>query len=160
MTRFGAAARSRWLWTALAVAATVGVQLVSAVPEPGYFAGAGGSGEIEASVSRALFAPGEAALNFLHFPAFVLVGWLWCRAAGAWMRSRAGALAAGVAIASLFAIGNEMSQAYVPTRHASGVDALVDLAGIALGAWVCHRGTRVARRAGLSGPAVPTESPE
>lgn len=146
----GDAARTRWLWTALAVAATVAVQLVSAVPEPGYFAGGEGSAELEASVSRVLFAPGEAMLNLLHFPAFALLGWLWCRAAAAWIRPRSRALATGVAVAALFALGNELSQALVPTRHASGVDALVDLAGIAVGVWIFRRGTRA-----LEPPAAP-----
>jgi len=153
----GDAARARWLWTALAVAATVAVQLVSAIPEPGYFAGGEGSAEIEASVSRVLFAPGETMLNFLHFPAFALLGWLWCRAAAAWLRPRSRALATGVAVAALFALGNELSQALVPTRHASGVDALVDLAGIAVGAWLFHRGARATRPAGAAAAPEPAE---
>lgn len=154
MKRSGDAAHARWFWTALAVAATVAVQLVSAIPEPGYFAGGEGGAEIEASVSRVLFAPGETMLNFLHFPAFALLGWLWCRAAAVWIRPRPRALAAGVAVAALFALGNELSQALVPTRQASGVDALVDLAGIALGAWIFHRGSRA------TGPAAAPETAE
>jgi len=154
VTHSGAGGRSRWLWTTLAVAATVAVQLVSAVPEPGYFAGGEGGGEIEASVSRVLFAPGEAALNFLHFPAFVVIGWLWCRAASGWIRSPSRALGAGATVAVLFALGNELSQAMVPTRHASGVDALVDLVGIAVGAWIFQRGAHAAT------PARPSASAE
>jgi len=152
--RSGDAAGARGLWTALAVAATVAVQLVSAIPEPSYFVDGQGSAEIEASLSRVLFAPGETMLNLLHFPAFALLGWLWCRAAAAWIGPRPRALAAGVAAATLFALGNELSQALVPTRHASGVDALVDLAGVAVGAWIFHRGARA------TAPAAAPESAE
>lgn len=133
-------ARRRWGWTALALGATLAVQAVSALPEPRFFVAGEAGPTLEAAVSKIVFAPGSLILNVLHLPVFVVLGWLWCRAAEAWLGARGGALALGVAAASLFGLGNELSQGLVPTRHASMADALVDLVGVAFGAWLYRRG--------------------
>ncbi len=133
-------ARRRWGSTALALGATLAVQAVSALPEPAFFASEGARPTLEAAVSRIVFAPGSLVLNLLHLPVFALLGWLWCRAAGAWLGARRTALAVGATAAALFALVNEIAQSVVPTRHASVTDAVVDLAGVALGVWYFRRG--------------------
>jgi VanZ like family len=144
----------RWGWTALALGATLAVQAVSALPEPRFFGAEGTGPTLEAAVSKIVFAPGSFILNVLHLPVFVVLGWLWCRVGGAWLGRRGAALALGVGAASLFALANELSQGMVPTRHASVTDALVDLAGVALGAWLFRRGI------GPVAAAPPGERPE
>jgi VanZ family protein len=46
----------------------------------------------------------------------------------------------GLAIGLLaFGVGIEVAQSFSPSRQASGLDVLADVAGMAAGAWVCRR---------------------
>jgi hypothetical protein len=123
--------RSRF-WIAVPLAVMAAIQLVSGLPAPEYFAGREGP-RLQASVSRVLFAPGELALNLLHFPVFAALCWLWCRSLGPWTASRSRTAALAAAISLAFAVANELTQIAVPTRFASLTDVAVNAAGVTLG---------------------------
>jgi VanZ family protein len=69
-----------------------------------------------------------------HFTEYFVLAGLWICALLPALGGRA--LAAGAAIAFLYALSDEIHQSYVPGRDSDPVDVLVDTAGIAAAAYV------------------------
>lgn len=82
----------------------------------------------------------------IHATQFGLLWWLWLRALG----FRRPWLAAGIAI--LYAISDEYHQTFVPGRHGTPLDVLIDAAGVPA-AWALDR--RLRRRGRGSGRSEP-----
>ena len=77
--------------------------------------------------------------NILHIPAYAILAWSWHWALAAWVRTlRMQSIFAGV-ISSLYGVGDEWHQSFVPGRFVSLADVLLDFTGAALGIWCAVR---------------------
>ena len=77
--------------------------------------------------------------NALHVPAYAILAWTTWWALGAWLRVPRAKVISACAIASAYGIFDEWHQIFVPGRHASLIDVILDLAGIAAGIWLAGR---------------------
>jgi len=82
--------------------------------------------------------------NILHVPAFASLTWAWCWALAGWLNgARVRAIsAAGVAFG--YGVLDEWHQSFVPGRHASLADVLLDSAGVVIGIGVAAWAARCA----------------
>jgi VanZ like family len=74
--------------------------------------------------------------NALHIPAYAILTLVLRWALRAWMHSPNTAALGACAIASAYAVFDEWHQGFVPGRHSSLADVMLDLAGVALGIWL------------------------
>jgi hypothetical protein len=74
--------------------------------------------------------------NVLHIPAYAVLTLALRWSVRAWLRALNTAALGACAIASAFAVFDEWHQGFVPGRHASPADVMLDLVGVALGIWL------------------------
>jgi hypothetical protein len=77
--------------------------------------------------------------NLLHIPAYAVLSLAWHWALVAWLRADQVQAYVACIIGSLYGVFDEWHQSFVPGRFASIVDALLDVAGAALGVWIALR---------------------
>ena len=121
------------LQIALPIFAMLAIQVASGIPGPFYFEDSQ-SGSLEARASQVLFTPGDSLRNVLHVPVFAVLTALWWWSLTVWFRTPRQALKAALAISLTFAVANELSQIFVPTRMATLPDVALNVAGVTLGA--------------------------
>ena len=74
--------------------------------------------------------------NTLHVPAYAVLAWTTWWALGAWVRTPRARVIGACAIASAYGIFDEWHQSFVPGRHASLIDLVLDVTGVAVGIWL------------------------
>ncbi|HKQ25367.1 MAG TPA: VanZ family protein [Burkholderiales bacterium] len=74
--------------------------------------------------------------NTLHVPAYAVLAWTTWWALGAWLPTPSARAIRACAIASAYGIFDEWHQSFVPGRHASLIDLVLDFAGVAVGIWL------------------------
>ena len=129
----------------LPILAMAGIQALTGIPHPDYFAARGAEG-ILASLSSLVFTPSSDARNLFHIPLFASLAASLVWALSAWARGTRTAFVVGLCTAGLFAVLNEGSQAFIPTRAATLSDLRHDLLGVVLGAALVVFLTRHAER--------------
>ena len=90
---------------------------------------------------------------FCHFCEYTVLGALLANALRSHVRSLRAACLAGIAIASVYGITDEIHQLFVPGRFCDPADWVVDTCGAALGALVLYVVVRLRRRAPGQGRA-------
>ncbi len=83
--------------------------------------------------------------NLLHVPVFGLLGWLAGWALQAWTPSVFAALSSAFIWGAGYGVLDEWHQSFVIGRYASLSDALLDMAGVALGLWLLRRAKAVGK---------------
>lgn len=119
-------------WIALPLLAMAGIQALTGIPHPDYFAARGSEGLL-ANFSALAFTPSSDARNFFHIPLFAGLAASLAWSLSAWTRTTRTAFLLALVVAGLFAAVNEGSQAFVPTRAATLSDFVHDLYGVVLG---------------------------
>jgi hypothetical protein len=92
-----------------------------------------------------------AAQNALHVPAYAALAWAWGWALRPWIRVPVTAGIVASAIAASYGVLDEWHQSFVPGRHASLTDIVLNLAGVALGIWLAARFGSNARTLSMAG---------
>lgn len=119
-------------WIALPILAIAGIQALTGIPHPDYFAARGSQGLL-ADFSHFAFTPPSDLRNFFHLPLFAGLAACLVWALLAWVRSPRTAVLISLGVAGLFAVLNEGSQAFIPTRTATLSDLGHDVLGVVIG---------------------------
>jgi hypothetical protein len=111
-------------------------QYFSGIPDPEYLSALGETDSARQTLSSIAGLASPRVLNLVHMPFFAALAASLAWAAESHSFRLGVRITVSLVVVSLFALLNELSQAWVPGRFASVGDALWDLLGAAAGCWL------------------------
>ena len=109
-------------YLSLAIFSTLLIIFMSSIPDKALW----GSGSLSEQIIS----------NLAHIPAYALLSFLWLKSfAGATSKNNTIVFSLTLAGLVLFAVADEIHQAFIPGRTASFIDIGLDLIGILFGLW-------------------------